>query len=428
MKLNKFVLLPVLATALTACGGSSSYKEGRPLGYDKYTVSFMLNYRKTSTELPSGAEGATDNLLYVQQDVELNSKITAPEVNPIRINYDFRGWFKEEECLNPWNFENDTVTSSLFLYAKWGQYSSGGYVEPEYVVPEKIITDENYRLTGILNMPVDNNNVRLSTAAILRLKKNKSNVSFALNCERRESVTVTSATFDEETMKINVVVSSGEEFVINVIDKSASLSMATINATFEKKATAYEVNDAEAENYHIMLAGSSSMEYWTNYKEDLDPIVAYNHGIGGTTVEQWTDRLAERLVFPYSPKAVVYYVGVNNIINGTKENGTTVGRKVEQLFDKTHEHLPNTHVFYVLINKLPGYESSQEEFDACNQIVNNYCSSKDWCECIDAGAPLLKPNGKPNAAYFRTDGLHMSLYGYVLWGNEIRKTLINWLG
>lgn len=430
MKHSKFVLFAVLATALTACNGVS-YKEGRPLGYDKYTVSFMLNYRKTSSDLPSGAIGASDNLLYEQHEIELNSKISAPSVNPIRINYDFAGWYKEEDCLNAWDFENDVATTSLFLYAKWGQSSEEGYVEPDYVYPETVITDEDCRITGILNMPIENNTVSLSRGAILRLKEHKNDVKFALNYEKSVETTIDSAVFDDTEMKITIGCVGPKQgsqiFKITVQDKSAVLSVATENAGFETKATRYETEGVNIENYHIMLAGSSSMEYWTSYKEDLDPMVVANHGIGGTTVEQWTNKLTERLVFPYSPKAVIYYVGVNNIIN-SKEAGDVTGRKVEALMNKTHEHLPHTRVFYVLINKLPGYESYQEEFDACNSIVENYCSNKDWVSCIDAGAPLLKPNGKPNAAYFRTDGLHMSLYGYVLWGNEIRKELISWLG
>ncbi len=46
------------------------------------------------------------------------STITAPE-NPIRAGYSFAGWYKELSCENAWNFENDTVTDNITLYAKW---------------------------------------------------------------------------------------------------------------------------------------------------------------------------------------------------------------------------------------------------------------------------------------------------------------------
>mgnify|MGYP003296000071 CR=1 FL=1 len=425
MKSIKFALLATSLLTLAACDSKPIH--GNPLGYDKNTVSFMLNYNRTSVDTESGNTIITENLLYEQKEIVLNELIEAPEQDPIRINYEFRGWFKEKTCENEWNFEVDKPTHNLFLYAKWGKTAEEEYVEPDYVYPERIITESNIELTGILNMPIVGGSVKLSTGAIKRLRSSNSDVKFALNYGRKQGVSISSAVFDETLMKITVNVSSGESFEVTVVDNSAALNIQNENATFETKASNYEEADKEFENYHIVLAGSSSMEYWTESKNDLDPIVTTNHGIGGTTVEQWTDKLNERLVYPYSPKAVVYYVGVNNIIN-SGNNGQTTGNKIVTLMNSTHEHLPNTRIFFVLINKLPGFADKQPEFDVCNSIVEDYCSTREWISCIDAGTILLKPNGLPNAAYFRTDGLHMSQYGYVLWGNEVRKELINWLG
>jgi uncharacterized repeat protein (TIGR02543 family) len=44
--------------------------------------------------------------------------ITAP-VLPSRAGYTFAGWYKETACINAWNFDADTVTSDITLYAKW---------------------------------------------------------------------------------------------------------------------------------------------------------------------------------------------------------------------------------------------------------------------------------------------------------------------
>ncbi len=46
------------------------------------------------------------------------SIISAP-ISPIHGEYDFAGWYKEPSCMNEWDFENDTVTSNITLYAKW---------------------------------------------------------------------------------------------------------------------------------------------------------------------------------------------------------------------------------------------------------------------------------------------------------------------
>lgn len=45
-------------------------------------------------------------------------KITAP-AEPSADSYNFEGWCEDEECINNWNFNTDTVTSNMVLYAKW---------------------------------------------------------------------------------------------------------------------------------------------------------------------------------------------------------------------------------------------------------------------------------------------------------------------
>ena len=53
-----------------------------------------------------------------QLSVEVGDKITKP-ADPVETGWTFDGWFKESECLNPWDFENDEVTADTELFAKW---------------------------------------------------------------------------------------------------------------------------------------------------------------------------------------------------------------------------------------------------------------------------------------------------------------------
>ena len=46
------------------------------------------------------------------------SAITEPE-NPTYENFIFKGWYKEAECLTPWDFNQDTVNNNITLYANW---------------------------------------------------------------------------------------------------------------------------------------------------------------------------------------------------------------------------------------------------------------------------------------------------------------------
>ena len=421
--MNKKFLFILPALLLSACNTTPKAVEQDNAKY----AFFMWNYPRMTADTPNGMSEVADNLVYERKEIEVGKTFTAPETNPERAKYEFQGWFKEKSCDTEWNFASDTAEHSVYLYAKWGVSEGEEYVEPEYTYPETIITDANYRVTGILNMPIKNGNqVDLTTAAIGRLKASADDISFAINYERKADVTLTSATYNDDTKKINIAVSSGETWEITVNDVTAALSVAYASTYYEQKAVNYE-KDLDIENYHIALAGSSSMENWATSTKDMAPIVTFNHGIGGTTVEQWTDQLLQRLVLPYSPKAVVFYVGVNNIINSGK-TGEETGNALVALFNKTHDRLPKTKIFYVLINKLPMYGHFQSHFDTANAIALNYEKTHDYLTCIDAGKGLLKDNGLPNAGYFLTDGLHMSKVGYVIWGKAVKDAIIDWLG
>ena len=62
--------------------------------------------------------------------LEESGKITKPPYDPKREGYTFLGWYKEPECVNAWDFENDVVEiqydedgnriyEEICLYAKW---------------------------------------------------------------------------------------------------------------------------------------------------------------------------------------------------------------------------------------------------------------------------------------------------------------------
>ena len=416
MKKRTLLVLPILCLA-TACTKN---------GQDCYAY-FMNNYPRVTLESAYGYQEMVDNTLYLRMDIKAGKPFNKP-ADPTRENYEFQGWFSDKDCQNEWNFASDTTDKSIYLYAKWGQTQVAGYQEPEYVVPETFITDANYRVMGILNQPIKiNGSVDLTQGGINRLKEHANDISFAVNYERKQGVTLSVATYDASESSIHLQASTGEVFDIRVNDVTESLSVKSANSTFEDKAAKYETTGKDIENYHIALGGSSSMENWSSSTLDMSPIVTFNHGIGGTTVEQWTEKLFDRLIRPYSPKAVVYYVGVNNIINGDQENGTAVGVKLNALFTKTHDALPNAKVFYVLINKLPNYAHKQNDFDLANDAAIEFAKHHSYLTCINAGEGLLKEDGSPNAAYFLGDGLHMSKYGYVIWGQAVKDAIIEWL-
>jgi uncharacterized repeat protein (TIGR02543 family) len=51
-------------------------------------------------------------------EIVSGNKIQKP-TDPIKSGYIFKGWYKDSDCIYLWDFDIDTVTSNLTLYAKW---------------------------------------------------------------------------------------------------------------------------------------------------------------------------------------------------------------------------------------------------------------------------------------------------------------------
>lgn len=83
-------------------------------------ISFRYNY-----------EGAPLDGYYWIDDYHYGTKITYIPENPTREGYIFVGWYKEPECITPWDFDTDTLPEAKYneeqeeiyqetiLYAKW---------------------------------------------------------------------------------------------------------------------------------------------------------------------------------------------------------------------------------------------------------------------------------------------------------------------
>ena len=381
-------LITLFVIPLAACNSSKTVES------NTFHVDFYNNYLREDFTLSDDFSGKGNNLIYKSVEVEKNTLLAKPE-DPTRSNYDFVGWYKEKDCLLEWDFTKDLVESNLRLYAKWVYGGQDEIVEPEYTPPSTRLDSGapyNYIVNSVMNFKIVSDMVRLSQAALDKLEASKDNVLPLMEYKVKDNLTA-SATYDGT----NITFTCGSETkIIRALNAVADYKMS--NSSYEDKAKKYEANALLEESYHVMLAGSSSIEFWETYKEDLAPIVAYNHGIGGTTIEEWTGKLNQRLVYPYKPKMVVYYVGINNVIN-SKEPADTIITRITDFFDSTHAAMPNTKIQYILMNLLPGYPGYVDVINSVNSAVIKYQSTHKWLTLINPGLDLLKTNKEMAKTY-----------------------------
>lgn len=437
-KISKLITLLVLGGLLFACSNTntSSSSNNEPLKKEEYTVRFLDNLEGT-TITASGMEATTFNSLVYTATVTAGEKVSQPTVtlNPVP-GYKFDDWYTEKECKNVYDF-NAIVNSNLTLFAGYVRDAEAvvidDYSEPELNFEEKI--DDTLALplvvSGVLNASLTSefsydenhqhtNGVSLSASGMKKLSDNADDCLKYLNYSRKQAVSDLEASYSEGAINLTFNYSNTAYAVtINVTLANYTL---TNNSGFETKATRYDAYDFT--DFSIIMGGSSSMENWSTSVEDMKPVTTFNVGIGGTKVEDWMNYMNPRIVYPNNPRGVVYYLGINNIINGS-DNGTVVGNALTAMFDDVHEHLPNTTIYFILINHVPGYLKYVEQIDIANDIVNTYSEDKDYMVLIDAGSLLLKANGEPSWSYFKTDGLHMSQYGYVIWGQEVKRVVMD---
>ena len=423
--MSKKYLLPIIGLALTSSVTfgvlSAANYASEPLP-KTHVVDFYNNYLREEFTLSNGTKGKGNNLLYKTVEAYYGGLLEKP-ANPERSRYEFQGWYLETECKTEWHFDTDRVEGNMRLFAKWGIATEDQGSEPAYNPPSTVLAESaatSYELDSVMYFKINNNVLNLPTAALAKLDANKDNVLPLMEYRVKASKSITAVYADSKI----TITCDGEVRNITVKDDSINLKMD--NTNYETKAKKYEANALVEESYHVMLAGSSSIEFWESSKEDLEPIVSYNHGIGGTTIEEWDNKLNQRLVFPYKPKMVVYYVGINNVIN-SKQDATTIWNNLKNFFDHTHAALPNTKVQYIMMNLIPGYKGYFDTINSVNANVVEYQKNNAWLTLINPGTALLKENGEPNAAYFRTDGLHLSHYGYVVWGDIIKQSIVKGL-
>ena len=119
-KLISMLFMAVLAVvAMTGCDDEETVLQ-------KYTVTFNSQ---------GGSEVAS-------QAVYAGEKIVKP-ANPTKEKEYFVDWYKEAECTNVWDFENETVSQDITLYAKWTSIAytvtfetNGGSAIEAQLVPE----------------------------------------------------------------------------------------------------------------------------------------------------------------------------------------------------------------------------------------------------------------------------------------------------
>lgn len=169
----------------------------------------------------------------------------------------------------------------------------------------------------------------------------------------------------------------------------------------------------------ILFIGSSSIRGWDlgEYFPD-DPVL--NRGFGGSELAD-SAYFADRIIFPYEPRAIVLYAGDNDIANG--KSPERVFEDFKAFVAKVHERLPRTPVLFVAIKPSIRRWGLVEDMRWANRLIAEYAQRHPLLHYVDIDTPMIGDDGRPRPELFVEDGLHLSATGYRLWTGKLKPVL-----
>jgi lysophospholipase L1-like esterase len=210
-------------------------------------------------------------------------------------------------------------------------------------------------------------------------------------------------------------------FVLGLFALAAPASAQTTD--FENAVAAFERKDVKfpPPQGAIVITGSSTIRLWAQVRNDLAPLEVIPRGFGSSTADD-LDFYLDRLVLPYVPRAVVIYEGDHDLQIGMSpefilERMTSVVQRIGTAY-------PQARIYLISVKPSPKYAALWPKSQIVNQMYVELCQNIPNCTYVDTASYLLLPNGKPNAAYFRGDRVHLNDAGYAVWNGVLKPALL----
>ncbi len=191
-------------------------------------------------------------------------------------------------------------------------------------------------------------------------------------------------------------------------------------AKWETEIRAFEAGDRTNPpvKHGILFIGSSSIRLWKTLAKDFPGEPVINRGFGGSRIADST-ALADRIIFPYEPRTIVFYAGDNDIAQGhTPEQ---VAADYQAFVQTVRAKLPDARIAFISIKPSPLRWHLRDKIESANRQIA--AMKGDGLVFIDSYNAMLGADGKPRVEMFAADRLHMNAMGYRLWTALVKAQL-----
>jgi lysophospholipase L1-like esterase len=188
---------------------------------------------------------------------------------------------------------------------------------------------------------------------------------------------------------------------------------------WEKEISAFEAKDATnpPPQHAILFIGSSTIRFWTTLAQDFPGEPVINRGFGGSEILDST-HFADRIVFPYAPKAIFFRAGGNDIDAG--ESPEAVFADFKDFVATVHAKLPDTDIYFISWSATITRWKNRDKEKILNDSVKELAARTPHLKYIETGDLVLGADGKPRPELFRADGIHLNAAGYKLLIERVR--------
>ena len=191
---------------------------------------------------------------------------------------------------------------------------------------------------------------------------------------------------------------------------------------WEKEIAAFERRDRTnpPPTNAVLFIGSSTIRFWTTLAKDFPEQQVINRGFGGSEIADST-HFADRIVFPYAPRAIFLRAGGNDINAG--KSPEAVFADFKDFTTTVHAKLPDVEIFFISCTHTPARWKNRELEKTMNHLIEEYIRQTPHLTYIESGALAIGTNGLPRAELFRKDKLHFNAAGYQLLAETVRPYL-----
>lgn len=169
----------------------------------------------------------------------------------------------------------------------------------------------------------------------------------------------------------------------------------------------------------VLFAGSSSIVMWKT-RNCFPELKVINRGFGGSQIAE-VSYFADRIVFPYKPKGIVFYAGDNDIAKG--KTAQRVFEDYKKFVEATAKNIPETPIIFIGIKPSRRRWELWGEMQEANMMIKDFSADDENLFYFDSASPLLGDDGRPKSELFKADQLHLSKEGYKLWTEQIRPII-----